>query len=255
MKWPGLIIFLFFCLPFVQAQDGTDLQIPESQFEFGEIPEDGGPVYHVFSFENKGSDTLWLESAKGHCHCTTGQILTPFVPPGKTGKIRVEYDPKGRPWAFDAGLDLKARGKEKTILKLKGNTVSGKKSPRFAPAEFTQKFDFNEKTIETGEKGFRKFVESLLPLLERNGDVKVRIESSASTVPTKSYSSNEELTIARAASARNEILRIVREAGAREDRLHFQPDDCQVQGPEFQQDYQKNSGKYTPFQYVRIRVY
>lgn len=249
-----LLTFAFHSLR-LAAQEKSGILFRESSFDFGEIPEEGGKVYHVFSFENPGSDTLWLESAKGHCHCTAASILTPFVLPGKTGKIRVEYDPKGRPWAFDAGLDLKARGHEKTILKLKGSALTGKKNPRFAPAEFTQKFDFNEKSIETGEKEFRKFVESLLPLLERHGDVKVKIESSASQVPTKSYASNEELTKVRAASARSEIMRIVKESGAREDRLQFMPDDTKVQGPEFEKDYLKNPGKYAPFQYVKVRVY
>lgn len=239
----------------LSAQEKNGVLFRENSFDFGEISEEDGKVYHVFSFDNPGKDTLWLESAKGHCHCTSGSILSPFVPPGKTGKIRVEYDPKGRPWAFDAGLDLKVRDGEKTILKLKGSTNTGKKIPRFAPAEFTQKFDFNEKSIESGEKEFRKFVESLLPLLERHGDVKVKIESSASQVPTKRFTSNEELTKARAASARAEIIRIIKDAGALEDRLQFMPDDTKVQGPEFEKDYLKNPGKYAPFQYVKIRVY
>jgi hypothetical protein len=250
-----LILLLLSSRTLLQAQEKSAILLKESSFDFGEIPEEGGQVYHVFSFENPGSDTLWLESVKGHCHCTSGQLISPFVPPGKSGKIRVTYDPKGRPWAFDAGLDLKARGKEKITLKLGGTATRGKKWPRFSPAEFTQKFDFNEKTIETGEKEFRKFIVSLLPLLERNGDVKVRIESSASTVPTKSFSSNEELTRARAASARSEILKIVREAGAMEERLQFQPDDCKVQGPEYSSDYQKHPERFAAFQYVRVRVF
>ena len=254
---PGLLLILFvFWLPLcIQAQP-----VPESgknvrSYDFGEIPEEGGIVYHVFSLTNEGSDTLWLESAKGQCHCTSGDILTPFIAPGKTGKIRVNYNPKGRPWPIEAGLDLKPRGKDKITLNLTGTVSTGKKITRFAPAEFTQKFDFNEKAIETEQRKFRKFVEGMLPLLERHGVVNVQIESSASTVPTKAYASNEELTKARAASARAEILRILNEAGAREERLNFLPDDTKVQGPDYEQDYQKNASVYLPFQFVKVRVF
>lgn len=236
-----------------QTQDG---QRPDERiYDVGEIPEEGGIVYHVFSITNTGSDTLWLPSAKGHCHCTSGDILTPCIAPGKTGKIRVSYDPKGRPWPIDAGLDVKPGKGEKFTLKLTGTVTSGKKTPRFSPAEFTQKFDFNEKAIETSRQQFRKFVEGMLPLLERNGVVNVQIESSASTVPTKAFASNEELTRARAASARAEILQILREAGAIEERLNFLPDDTKVQGPDYEQDIQKNPADYLPFQFVKVRVF
>ncbi len=241
---------------FLRAQEKTLLNFKETRFSFGEIAEEAGIVYHSFSFVNTSKDTLWMESARGHCHCTSAEFPLEAIPPNGSGIIRVMYDPKGRPWPFDAGLDVTLKGsKEKISLHLDGNVSRNKKIPRFAPAEFTQKFDFNEKAIETGEKEFRKFVESLLPLLERHGDVKIKVESSASKVPTKRYTDNEELTRARAASARAEILRIIKAAGAREDRLQFLPDETKVQGPDFQQDYQKNPGKYAPFQYVKIRVF
>lgn len=212
-------------------------------------------VYHVFNFENQGRDTLWPISAKGHCHCTKADFLEKFVPPGKSGKVRVQYDPKGRPWSFDAGIDLQLSDKKKITLHLGGVVVAGAKKARFGPAEFTQKFDFNEKLIETADKKFREFVLSLLPLLERHGDVKVQIESSASTVPTKSYSSNEELTKARAEAARDEIFRILQEAGARADRLAFDPIKTLVQGPEYEAGRKLSADQYLPFQYVKIRVY
>jgi hypothetical protein len=254
------ILLAFFLLTgkafFLSAQEKSSLNFKENRFSFGEIAEEEGIVYHSFSFENTSKDTLWIESARGHCHCTSAEFPVEGIPPKGKGIIRVMYDPKGRPWPFDAGLDVSLKGsKEKISLHLDGNVSRNKKLPRFAPAEFIQKFDFNEKAIETGEKEFRKFVESLLPLLERHGDVKIKVESSASKVPTKSYAGNEELTKARAASARAEILRIIKAAGAKEGRLQFLPDDNKVQGPEFQQDYQKNPAKYAPFQYVKIRVF
>jgi len=255
MKFRCCIFLLTLCSANLLAQEKPAPKIPETSFDLGDISEEGGRVYHVFHLENPGTDTLWLESAKGQCHCTTAKLVDGFIPPGKTGKIRVEYDTKGRPWDFDEGLNLKFKGNEKTELRLKGKIKPGKKNARFVPAEFTQTFDFNEKAIETGRQQFRRFVESMLPLLERHGVVNIQIESSASTVPTKAFASNEELTKVRAASARAEILQIIREAGAMEERLNFLLDNTIVQGPDYEQDYFKNPKDYEPFQYVKIRVF
>ncbi len=237
-------------------QTNFPLQFQEKSFDIGEIGEESGIVYHVFSFVNTGSDTVLIESAKAKCHCTKGEFPLEAIPPKGSGKIRVQYDPKGRPWPIDAEVDLKLRGKAETNkIKLSGLVTVGRKTARFSPAEYTRKFDFNEKLIDSGEKEFRQFVEKMLPLLERHGDVKIQIESSASNVPTKSYSSNEELTIARAAEARAEILEILNAGGAKPERVIFQPDISKVQGPEFTPDYKKQMARYTPFQYVKVRVY
>ena len=249
------LIFLLATEYRLQAQSDSSMFFPVKRFDMGEIQEENGTVYHVFSFVNQGKDTLWPLSAKGHCHCTSGDVLDSFVAPGNTGKVRVKYDPKGRPWPFDAGIDLLLKNKKKITLHLSGSVGKSRKAFRFSPAEFIQRFDFNERSIEAGEKKFRDFVEGLLPLLERHGDLKVRIESSASTVPTKSFASNEELTQARAEAAKAEILRIIREAGAPEDRLQFEPYDTKIQGPEYHPERKLSYQQFTPFQYVKILVY
>jgi hypothetical protein len=249
------LIFLLATEHRLEAQSDSSIFFPVQRFDMGEIQEEDGIVYHVFSFVNKGKDTLLPLSAKGHCHCTTGDMLDSFVAPGKTGKVRVKYDPKGRPWPFDVGIDLLLKNKKKITLHLSGSVGKSRKAVRFSPVEFIQRFDFNEKSIEAGEEKFRDFVEGLLPLLERHGDLKVRIESSASTVPTKSFASNEDLTQARAEAAKAEILHIILAAGAPENRLQFEPFDTKIQGPEYHPERKLSYKEFTPFQYVKIRVY
>jgi flagellar motor protein MotB len=248
---------LLLSLPLLRlvAQENAPLKWKETSFDFGEIQEENGTVYHVFTFQNLGKDSLIIESAKGNCHCTKGQILTPRVAPGGWGQVRMEYNPKGRPWEIQSELELKMAGWKSSKLQFTGKASSGGKTRRFLPVEFVQRFDFNEKSIETSEKSFRKFVEGLLPLLERHQEIQVQIESSSSYVPTRQYASNEELSKARAEAARTEILRIAREQGAREERFIFKPDDTKVQGPGYDDDYQTAPEKYTPYQYVKVRVF
>ena len=253
---PLAICLVFFSSLRLMAQQNAPLHFRETRYSIGAIAEENGPVYHNFFFENNGPDTLRIASAIGHCHCTSAAYWPEMIPPKGKGMIRMQYDPKGRPWPFDSGLDVELKdGKGRISLHMDGNTGRKTDVPRFPPAEFIQRFDFNEKAIETGEKAFRKFVEKLLPLLEKHGDVQVAIESSASRVPTRSFPSNEELTQARAAAARAEILGILKEYGVPEGRLQFRPDVTKVQGPEFSKDYNRHPERYASFQYVKVFVY
>ena len=242
---------------FGQAQPQTfPLQFQHTQFDFGTIGELGGPVYHHFPFVNHSDDTVWIVSASANCHCTTGDFPKEAIPPDGVGAIKLSYDPKGRPWDFEATLEVVLKNKPKPLeLKVKGKTVGGAETIRFAPVEYTQKFQYNEKSIEAKDKEFQDFVEKLLPLLERHKDIRVQIESSASHVPTKSFTDNKELTAQRARDARSKMLDIFISFHADLNRILFQDDKTLVQGPAYTADYKKQMAKYLPFQYVKIRVF
>ena len=141
------------------------------------------------------------------------------------------------------------------LLKAKGHTIGGVETLRFMPAEYTQKFQYNEKTIEASEAKFKEFVAQLIPLLEKHKDIKIQIESSASRVPTRSYANNNDLTTIRARDARNKMLEIFIQFRADLGRIIFLDDITRVQGPPYTSDFKKQMAKYLPFQYVKIRAF
>lgn len=239
------------------AQDYSfPLIFQEKEFDFGEIGELGGSVYHHFVFVNSSKDSIWILDATAPCHCTTGDFPKEGIPPGATGMIKLTYNPKDRPWEFQTGITLSLKNRKETLeLKAKGKTRGGAETARFSPIEFVQKFLYNEKAIEANEAEFKRFVEKLVPLLEKHKDVKIQIESSASQVPTKSYSDNQELTRQRAKDARLRMLDIFAQYHADFSRLMFMEDITLVQGPEYSKDYKKQMARYLPFQYVKIKVF
>lgn len=261
---PRLVLFsisglLFFIglgpLGFAQGQLFS-LKFDHSSFQIGTIGEISGPVYHHFEFTNTSKDSIWIADVKADCHCTVGEFSKDAIPPGRSGRIKVSYNPKGRPWDFEGKVTVSLKGRpEKTELKLSGKTLGGTETPRFQPVEYVQRFQYNEKAIEAEEAEFKAFVRRLLPLLEKHPDLKVQIESSASHVPTKSYANNEELTQMRALEARERMKTILIQFEAELNRIEFLPDQTLVQGPAYTSDYKKNMSKYLPFQYVKIRVY
>jgi hypothetical protein len=252
------LFYFFFCQPAPgqNPPSAFPLKFEYSEFNFGEIGELGGKVYHSFPYQNLSSDTVWIVSAVGFCHCTTGDFPLEGIPPKKSGFITVTYDPKGRPWDFDSGIEVKLKGKSTSLeLKVKGKTVGGAETVRFSPVEYIQKFQYNEKSLQAEEADFQSFVKKLVPILEKYQRINIQIESSASHVPTKTFSNNTDLTVQRAKEARSKMLDLLATYHADLSRVHFLEDNTLVQGPAYTKDFKNQMAKYLPFQYVKIRVF
>jgi FtsZ-interacting cell division protein ZipA len=67
----------------------------ETEHDFGNIKSDK-KVQHTFTFTNTGQAPLIIENATATCGCTVPEWPKEPVLPGKTGTIKVEYDPAGR---------------------------------------------------------------------------------------------------------------------------------------------------------------
>lgn len=106
---------------------GAEIRFAEKTYNFGTIPENGGPVSHFFEFTNTGSAPLVIISATASCGCTRPSYPTEPIAPGKKGKIKVTYLPEGRPGEFDKVIKVRTNAKDgkKTSLKITG-TVSMK---------------------------------------------------------------------------------------------------------------------------------
>ncbi len=105
--------------------EGTPkLKFTENVFDFGKISENGGMVSHEFEFINIGNDNLVILDATAQCGCTRPSFTTNPVAPGKKGKIKVTYNPKGRPGSFNKDVTVRTNGSPKKVtVKIKGNVV------------------------------------------------------------------------------------------------------------------------------------
>lgn len=92
--------------------------------DFGNVKENAGPVSHEFTITNTGDAPLIIVSATTSCGCTTPQIPEEPIKPGATAKLKVTFDPLGRPGEFDKSIKVKTniKGKRPT-LKLKGCVI------------------------------------------------------------------------------------------------------------------------------------
>lgn len=92
--------------------------------DFGNVKEAAGPVSHDFVITNTGDAPLIVISATTSCGCTTPEIPKEPIKPGATAKLKVTFDPLGRPGEFEKNIKIKTniKGKRPT-LKLKGCVI------------------------------------------------------------------------------------------------------------------------------------
>lgn len=108
------------------ADGEARISFSETVWDFGTIPENKGGVSHEFEFINAGNGNLVILDATAECGCTRPEYPKSPVAPGKKQKVKVTYNPLGRPGSFEKTVTVKTNGSpKKTRLKIRG-IVSGK---------------------------------------------------------------------------------------------------------------------------------
>ena len=102
MKWPGNGAEV--------SGEGTQLELKDRRYDWGEIPINGGKVEKVFEVKNVGKAVLELANFVTSCECTTVEVKTAKeaspvfgmhtksawkgeVAAGGTAEIKVVFDP------------------------------------------------------------------------------------------------------------------------------------------------------------------
>lgn len=105
-------------------KDKPQIHFAQTSHDFGVVKEDGGPVSCEFKFTNTGKSNLVIISATAQCGCTKPEFPEQPIAPGKTGVIKVTYNPLGRPGAFSKIVTVKSNADSpKVRLKIKGTVM------------------------------------------------------------------------------------------------------------------------------------
>ena len=113
------IIFIFMAIllatGIASAQNKAVISADETSFDFGTIKEANGNVSHTFKIKNTG------EAPFASCGCTTPEWTKEPIAPGKTGDIKITYNPKDRPGPFVKTISVYSNGKTGSfILTIRG---------------------------------------------------------------------------------------------------------------------------------------
>lgn len=103
------LLFATFLILGLQAfgqQSKPIMTFSGKEYNFGTIRESDGVVTHDFMFTNTGKVPLIINDVKASCGCTSPQWPEEPVLPGAVGNIRVSFDPKVRPGAFNKTVQV-----------------------------------------------------------------------------------------------------------------------------------------------------
>lgn len=116
------ICLIVMTIPAVAKKKGpAEIKFQETTYNFGTIPERKGVVSHEFVFTNVGESPLIIRDATAECGCTTPEYSEAPILPGKSGKVKVTYNPLGRPGGFTKKVTVRANGKQKkSYIYIKG---------------------------------------------------------------------------------------------------------------------------------------
>ncbi|MDR2917595.1 MAG: DUF1573 domain-containing protein [Tannerella sp.] len=113
-------------------------------YDYGNIPEDGGLANHTFTIKNTGDAPLIVKQVVASCGCTTPSWTKDPIASGKTGEIKVAYNPNGRPGPFSKTISVYCENADPVQLTIKGNVEKKSddnvKTPVFSPVETSHNF-------------------------------------------------------------------------------------------------------------------
>ena len=102
---------------------GAEMTFEEKTHDFGTIKEADGAVSYTFKFTNTGDEPLVIINVNASCGCTRPEYSKEPIKPGKTGTIKVTYNPAGRPGEFNKDVKIRTNTSTRPILKISGTVI------------------------------------------------------------------------------------------------------------------------------------
>jgi hypothetical protein len=118
-------------LSFLGAQTANSSQATYKTLthDFGKIQETDGPVTYTFEFTNSSSTPFIIENISTTCGCTTPEYNKEPVLPGRSGIIRVSFDPTGRPGVFNSPIIVTSNNRRDQVrLTIQGEVIARPKT-------------------------------------------------------------------------------------------------------------------------------
>lgn len=101
----------------------TVMSFNETEFNFGKVKA-GEKVQHEYVFKNTGKEPLVISNAKGSCGCTVPEWPKEPIAPGASGKIKVEFDSKGKSGPQTKQVTITANTDPvQSIIYIKGDVI------------------------------------------------------------------------------------------------------------------------------------
>jgi hypothetical protein len=100
----------------------------EKEFNFGTFAEASGAVTHDFKFSNQGKAPLILSEVNASCGCTVTEWPREPILPGKSGVIKVTFDPLRQSGTFTKSIQISSNADVPSVtLVIRGVVIPSEK--------------------------------------------------------------------------------------------------------------------------------
>lgn len=97
------------------------ITLDKSIHDFGTVSEEGGEVSTIFKFTNNMEVPVNLTNVVVQCGCSNSTWTKEPIAPGKTGEVKVSFNPRGQYGPFEKNITVNTSGTpNRIILKIKG---------------------------------------------------------------------------------------------------------------------------------------
>ncbi len=128
-----IVFLLIFCswAGFVWAQSTVQpqLKFEHTEWNFGDIAEDGGTVEHTFTFVNNTTKPVVILDVTTGCGCTTTSYSRKPIMQGERGEVTVVFNPMNLPGRVTKSASILTSASSKPfVVTMQGNVIPRKKS-------------------------------------------------------------------------------------------------------------------------------
>ncbi len=104
---------------------GPEIKFDSTKHDFGIIHAKGAPVTATYAFTNTGDEPLIIVSVtNGGCGCTKPSFTPEPIAPGKSGEIKITFNPAGRKGELNRSVKVQTNASKKRVsLSFKGVVV------------------------------------------------------------------------------------------------------------------------------------
>lgn len=110
----------------MHAATNDSIAFDKLTHSFASFPEDGDPQTCLFLFTNRTQKPVAVARVQTTCGCAVANYTSEPVLPGKTGTIRITYNPQGRPGRFNRSARVQFSGSQQVVqLSITGEVTPG----------------------------------------------------------------------------------------------------------------------------------
>jgi hypothetical protein len=110
------VMLVFVLMINVMAQQNGIMTFATVNHHFGTVKQEDGDLEYEFLFSNTGNASILISDVSTSCDCTVPEWTSEEVLPGKTGKIKAQFDPYNKPGPFSKTITVTSNAEPSVVV-------------------------------------------------------------------------------------------------------------------------------------------